>query len=76
MKFNPYWTVPKSIIEKDLVRDMHEDPHTPTKFRIRVFHGQGNEVAPRLSHGCRRQIPCATHSGKTLAAKTHWDAVR
>ncbi|MEO6012871.1 MAG: DUF4357 domain-containing protein [Devosia sp.] len=46
VKFNPYWTVPESIIEKDLVRYMHEDPDYLTKFRIRVFDGKGNEVAP------------------------------
>lgn len=46
VKFNPYWTVPKSIIEKDLVRYMHEDPQYLANFRIRVFDGKGNEVAP------------------------------
>ena len=44
VKFNPYWTVPKSIIEKDLVRYMNEDPEYLTKFRIRIFDGQGTEV--------------------------------
>jgi len=46
VKFNPYWTVPKSIIEKDLVRYMNEDPEYLTKFRIRIFDGQGTEVPP------------------------------
>ncbi|MEO7223850.1 MAG: peptidoglycan-binding protein, partial [Devosia sp.] len=35
IKFNPYWTVPKSIIEKDLIRYMNEDPMYLTNFRIR-----------------------------------------
>jgi murein L,D-transpeptidase YcbB/YkuD len=46
VKFNPYWTVPKSIIEKDLIRYMNEDPEYLTKFRIRIFDGKGNELAP------------------------------
>ena len=46
VKFNPYWTVPRSIIEKDLVRYMNEDPEYLTKFKIRVFDGKGNEVPP------------------------------
>jgi murein L,D-transpeptidase YcbB/YkuD len=46
VKFNPYWTVPKSIIEKDLIRYMNEDPSYLADFRIRVFDGKGNEVAP------------------------------
>jgi murein L,D-transpeptidase YcbB/YkuD len=44
VKFNPYWTVPKSIIQKDLIRYMNEDPEYLTKFRIHIFDGKGNEV--------------------------------
>lgn len=46
VKFNPYWTVPKSIIEKDLIKYMNEDPEYLTKFRIRIFDGNGNEMQP------------------------------
>jgi murein L,D-transpeptidase YcbB/YkuD len=46
IKFNPYWTVPKSIIRKDLIRYMNEDAEYLTKFRIRIFDGRGNEVHP------------------------------
>ena len=46
IKFNPYWTVPKSIIQKDLIRYMNEDPEYLTKFRIRIFDGNGNEIQP------------------------------
>jgi len=46
VKFNPYWTVPRSIIEKDLVRYMNEDPEYLTKFKIRIFDGKGNEIPP------------------------------
>jgi murein L,D-transpeptidase YcbB/YkuD len=46
IKFNPFWTVPKSIIRKDLIRYMNEDPEYLTKFRIRIFDGKGNEIQP------------------------------
>ena len=46
VKFNPYWTVPKSIIRKDLIKYMNEDPEYLTKFRIRIFDGKGNELQP------------------------------
>lgn len=46
VKFNPFWTVPKSIIQKDLIRYMNEDPEYLTKFRIRIFDGRGNEIQP------------------------------
>ncbi|MBN9360760.1 MULTISPECIES: L,D-transpeptidase family protein [unclassified Devosia] len=46
VKFNPFWTVPKSIIRKDLIRYMNEDPEYLAKFRIRIFDGKGNELSP------------------------------
>ena len=46
IKFNPYWTVPKSIIEKDLIKYMNEDPEYLTKFNIRILDGKGNEIPP------------------------------
>jgi murein L,D-transpeptidase YcbB/YkuD len=46
IKFNPYWTVPKSIIEKDLIKYMNEDPQYLTNYRIRIFDGNGNEIQP------------------------------
>lgn len=46
VKFNPYWTVPKSIIQRDLIKYMNEDPEYLTKFRIRIYDGKGNEIQP------------------------------
>ena len=46
VKFNPYWTVPKSIIQKDLIKYMNEDPEYLAKFRIRILDGKGNELQP------------------------------
>ncbi|WP_072338768.1 L,D-transpeptidase family protein [Devosia enhydra] len=46
INFNPYWHVPKSIIQKDLIKYMNEDPLYLTKFRIRIYDGKGNELQP------------------------------
>lgn len=46
INFNPYWTVPKSIIRRDLITYMNDDPEYLTKFNIRIFDGQGNELLP------------------------------
>lgn len=43
---NPYWTAPRSIIEKDIVPLMRKDPTYLTRNNIRLFDGNGNEVAP------------------------------
>ncbi|MCO6185818.1 murein L,D-transpeptidase [Rhizobium sp. L1K21] len=43
---NPYWTAPRSIIQKDIVPLMREDPQYLAKNNIRLFDGNGNEVAP------------------------------
>ena len=46
IKFSPFWTVPKSIIRKDLIKYMNEDSEYLTKFRIKIFDGRGNEIRP------------------------------
>ncbi|MBB1248060.1 murein L,D-transpeptidase [Rhizobium sp. G21] len=43
---NPYWTAPRSIVEKDIVPLMRKDPTYLTKNQIRLFDGQGTEVDP------------------------------
>lgn len=43
---NPYWTAPRSIIQKDIVPLMRKDPEYLAKNKIRLFDGKGNEVAP------------------------------
>lgn len=45
---NPYWTAPKSIVRKDIIPLMREDPTYLTRNKIRLFDEQGNEVAPEL----------------------------
>ncbi|MEM5473302.1 L,D-transpeptidase family protein [Hoeflea sp. AS60] len=43
---NPYWTSPRSIIEKDIVPLMRKDPTYLARNNIRLFDGKGEEVAP------------------------------
>ncbi|MCL6706755.1 L,D-transpeptidase family protein [Pseudomonas sp. R2.Fl] len=43
---NPYWTAPRSIVEKDIVPLMRKDPTYLTRNSIRLFDGNGSEVAP------------------------------
>jgi murein L,D-transpeptidase YcbB/YkuD len=43
---NPYWTAPRSIVEKDIVPLMRKDPTYLARNNIRLIDGKGNEVAP------------------------------
>ncbi|SOC39638.1 murein L,D-transpeptidase YcbB/YkuD [Rhizobium subbaraonis] len=43
---NPYWTAPRSIVEKDIVPLMRKDPTYLTRNSIRLIDGKGTEVAP------------------------------
>jgi len=43
---NPYWTAPRSIVEKDIVPLMRKDPTYLTRNNIRLIDGKGSEVAP------------------------------
>jgi L,D-transpeptidase YcbB len=44
LNFNPYWTVPVSIIRKDLIPKMKQDPEYLAKNKIRIFDWHGNEL--------------------------------
>ncbi|WP_421591179.1 L,D-transpeptidase family protein [Shinella sp. M27] len=43
---NPYWTAPRSIVEKDIVPLMRKDPTYLARNNIRLIDGKGQEVAP------------------------------
>jgi murein L,D-transpeptidase YcbB/YkuD len=45
VNFNPYWTVPPSIVRKDLIKRMQENPNYLTEHRIRVYMGN-KELSP------------------------------
>jgi murein L,D-transpeptidase YcbB/YkuD len=46
INFNPFWTVPASIIRKDLIPKMQADPNYLTENKIRVINSSGQEIPP------------------------------
>ena len=44
INFNPYWTVPASIIRKDLIPKMQADANYLTDNHIRIFNKENQEV--------------------------------
>ena len=45
INFNPYWTVPASIIRKDLIPKMQADANYLTDNHIRIFNKDNQEIA-------------------------------
>ena len=46
INFNPFWTVPASIIRKDLIPKMQKDPNYLTEQKIRIYNKAGQELQP------------------------------
>lgn len=46
INFNPYWTVPVSIIRKDLIPRMQKDANYLNDHKIRIFDKDGQELQP------------------------------
>ena len=46
INFNPYWTVPPSIVQKDLIPKMQDQPDYLTKNHIRIFDSRQKELQP------------------------------
>lgn len=46
INFNPYWNVPVSIIRRDLIKYMNENPNYLTEQKIRILDGSGQELQP------------------------------
>ena len=44
VNFHPFWTVPASIIRKDLIPLMQKDPEYLTKNKIRIYDKRGREL--------------------------------
>lgn len=44
VNFNPFWTVPASIIKKDLIPKMQKDPNYLSDNKIRIINKAGTEV--------------------------------
>jgi murein L,D-transpeptidase YcbB/YkuD len=47
INFNPFWTVPASVIRKDLIPKMQADPNYLTDNKIRIYRQDGQEISPR-----------------------------
>lgn len=46
INFNPYWHVPKSLVERDLTKYMKENPNYLAEQNIHIYDGSGQEVSP------------------------------
>ncbi|MGH6925890.1 MAG: L,D-transpeptidase family protein [Propylenella sp.] len=46
IRFNPFWTVPASIIKRDLIPKMQTEPTYLTDKNIRIYNQQGQELLP------------------------------
>src|SRR6478736_4955873 len=46
VNINPTWTVPLSILKKDIVTKMRKDPSYVSRLRMRVLDSAGNEIDP------------------------------
>ena len=46
INFNPFWTVPVSIIRRDLIPKMQAEPDYLTKNHIRIYDARNNEQSP------------------------------
>jgi murein L,D-transpeptidase YcbB/YkuD len=47
INLNPTWTVPTSIIKKEIIPHMQRDPSYLSRMKIRVLDGQLHEIDPR-----------------------------
>ena len=46
LNFSPYWHVPRSIIRRDIIPKMQEDPEYLNKYQIRIYDNKLNEIDP------------------------------
>lgn len=47
INLNPTWTVPTSIIKKEIIPKMQKDPGYLTRAKIRILDGDGNAIDPK-----------------------------
>jgi murein L,D-transpeptidase YcbB/YkuD len=47
INLNPTWTVPTSIIKKEIIPKMQKDPGYLTRAKIRILDGAGNAIDPK-----------------------------
>jgi murein L,D-transpeptidase YcbB/YkuD len=47
VNFNPFWHAPKSIVRRDIIPKMREDPDYLNRYSIRIYDGGMREIDPR-----------------------------
>jgi murein L,D-transpeptidase YcbB/YkuD len=47
VNLNPTWTVPVSLIKKDIIPQVRKDPAYLSKMKIRILDGRGQEIDPQ-----------------------------
>jgi L,D-transpeptidase YcbB len=47
VNLNPTWTVPLSIVKKDIVPKMRKDPNYASRMNMKLLDAAGNEIDPR-----------------------------
>ena len=58
INLNPTWTVPTSIIKKEIIPRMQRDPGYLARAKIRILDGSGKEINPTArSTGARSGRP-------------------
>ncbi|MGL5362437.1 MAG: L,D-transpeptidase family protein [Bosea sp. (in: a-proteobacteria)] len=57
VNLNPTWTVPTSIIKKDIVPKMQKDPGYLARSKIRLLDGSGQEINPRTINWSSERTP-------------------
>jgi L,D-transpeptidase YcbB len=71
VNFNPTWTVPASLVKKDIIPHMRKDASYLARHKIRILDGHGQEVDPatidwsteKAANYTLRQDP---HAGNSL----------
>jgi murein L,D-transpeptidase YcbB/YkuD len=48
VNFNPFWTVPASIVKKDLIPKMQAEPDYLANNKIHIFNQRGQELPPNF----------------------------
>ena len=74
INFNPYWTVPASIVRKDLIPKMQDQPDYLTENHIRILDSKQKELQPSdinwysedATHYSFKQDPGAKNSLGTI----------
>ncbi|MGL4325696.1 MAG: L,D-transpeptidase family protein [Beijerinckiaceae bacterium] len=57
VNFNPTWTVPPTVLKKDIIPKMQKDPGYLARARIKLLDGSGNAVDPRSVNWSSGAIP-------------------